>query len=214
MTRRTLLWTLPAVAYVLFFVWYTDLRGPLSGEEIDAYVERLRANGAAEARIAGVRQFMENDDGRHFVMANYLDMADAPPTVEGAPAGADADTLLGLYMEHMYPALFARACHPVFVGDAIHTALDLSGIDGADSWTRAALMRYRSRRTMMEITTNPAFAGRHEYKLAALEKTIAFPVAPLLNPGDLRLLLALVLLAATAVADLALFRRASPRRVT
>jgi hypothetical protein len=72
-------------------------------------------------------------------------------------------------------------------------------------------MRYRSRRTMMEISTDPAFAGRHDFKLAALDKTIAFPVSPLLNPGDARLLLALALLVAVLGADLALFRRSAHR---
>lgn len=211
MNTRTLLWLVPSFLYAAFFVWYTDFGGPLTTAEIDTYVERLRANGASEARVDAVRRFMEADDGGQFVMANYLDMADTPPRVDGAPADADADDLMALYMEHMYPALFARACHPVFVGDAVFDALDVSGIAGAQSWSRAALMRYRSRRTMMEISTDPAFAGRHEFKLAALDKTIAFPVSPLLNPGDARLLLALVLLVAVLGADLVLFRRGAHR---
>ena len=54
---------------------------------------------------------------------------------------------------------------------------------------------------------NPATSERHEYKLAALEKTIAFPVAPRLFFSDLRLLLALALLALVGLID-ALWPRA------
>jgi hypothetical protein len=54
-------------------------------------------------------------------------------------------------------------------------------------------MRYRSRRDMMEISGNPEFAGSHEFKVAAMQKTIAFPIDPWIQAGDPRLLLALIL---------------------
>jgi hypothetical protein len=65
----------------------------------------------------------------------------------------------------------------------------------------AALFRYRSRRALLEIITNPAFGGKHEFKTAALEKTIAYPMEPQLYLGDPRLLLGLILLALTALID-------------
>jgi hypothetical protein len=203
---RARLWSIPAVLWIAFTVWYTDFGGPLTPEEIDRYVGRLETQGAAPERIAGVRAFMEADTGRQFVMVNLIDMADAPAAVRGAPDGADADDLLDLYMEHMYPALFARACHPVFVGDAVAVALDLAGIEGGGHWDRGALMRYRSRRDMIEIATTPEFSGRHDFKVAALDKTIAFPVETVLHPGDPRLLLGLLLLAIAGVADAIAFR--------
>jgi hypothetical protein len=45
------------------------------------------------------------------------------------------------------------------------------------------------------------FSGKHHFKAAALEKTIAFPVEPDFNLGDPRLLIGLLLLALTALAD-------------
>ena len=68
-------------------------------------------------------------------------------------------------------------------------------------------MRYRSRRDMLEITADPRFGERHEYKMAGLEKTIAFPVKPTLYLSDPRLLLALILFAFTSLIDLIVFRR-------
>jgi hypothetical protein len=113
------------------------------------------------------------------------------------------------YMEHMYAELFKRACHPVIVGDAVHTAIDLVGVDaleGAERWDMAAFFRYRSRRTLMEIITIPETRGRHAFKVAALDKTIAYPIETRLYLGDPRLLLALVLLSAAALLDRALVR--------
>lgn len=46
---------------------------------------------------------------------------------------------------------------------------------------------------MLEITTNPAFSGSHAFKVAALEKTIAFPLDPWFQLGDPKLVLALLL---------------------
>jgi len=111
------------------------------------------------------------------------------------------------YMEHMIPELLSRACHPTIMGDAVYTTIDLLGIEGAEQWTGGALFRYRSRRSFMEIIANPDIRGRHEFKLAALDKTIAYPIETTLYLGDLRLLLGLILLALTALLDIALFRR-------
>jgi hypothetical protein len=46
---------------------------------------------------------------------------------------------------------------------------------------------------MLEISSNPAFAGSHEFKVAAMRKTIAFPIDPWFQLGDPRVVLALLL---------------------
>ena len=69
------------------------------------------------------------------------------------------------------------------------------------------VMRYRSRRDIMEIAVNPIFSVKHDVKLAALEKTIAVPVEPQLHLGDLRLIFFLGLFFLVAVADALIFRR-------
>jgi hypothetical protein len=121
--------------------------------------------------------------------------------VAGAAPGETAEQLMARYMEHMIPALLSRASHPAFMGPAIFPSMDLVGIEGAENWDMGALFRYRSRRTFLEIVINPAFAGKHHFKTAALDKTIAYPIEPVLYLGDVRLLLGLVLLALTAVID-------------
>ncbi len=147
-------------------------------------------------------------------MVNLLDMAEDPSPVEGAAPDATAEELMNRYLEHMLPELLKRACHPVLMGDAVHTAMDLVGIEGAEEWDLAALMRYRSRRSLMEVLSHPETLGRHELKVAALEKTIAFPIETRLYLGDPRLLLGLLLLAGAALLDLAIGRprRAGPVR--
>ena len=201
MSKRVKLWLFPASLYAIFVFWYTDFGGPLSNEEVDEFIEVMTNNGIAPERVDYYAQFLRNDSGRQFLMVNNLDMNEDPPAVEGAPAGADAHTLMGLYMEHMIPELLKRACHPVLMGPAVYSAIDVTGIEDGQDWTDAAVFRYRSRRSFMEIISNPAILGPHDFKLAALDKTIAYPMETDLYLGDPRLLLGLILLALTALID-------------
>jgi len=203
MRKRQILWLVPTVIYALFTFWYTDFGGPLTEEEIADYSETL-AERMAPDRLQYITQFMRNDTGRQFLMVNNIDNNENPPDVEGAEPGESAAQLMGRYMEHMYAQLSKRASHPVIAGNAIHDALDLVGVEDwetAQHWTTAAMMRYRSRRTFMEIITHPDMQGRHEFKIAALDKTIAYPIEMQLYLSDPRLLLALIFLIVTLLLD-------------
>ena len=201
MSTRVKIWLLPALLYAVFFYWYTDFGGPLSDAEVDQFVATMKTNGSDTEVIAFTETFARQDSGRQFLMVNNIDMNEDPPDVEGAGPGESGSDLMARYMEHMIPALLARACHPVLMGSAIYPAMDLVGIEGAENWDQAALFRYRSRRAFLEIVTNPVFRGKHHFKTAALEKTIAYPIETDLYPGDPRLLLGLILLAITTLID-------------
>lgn len=204
---RKLLWLIPAALYTAFFSWYTDFGGPLSDEEVNAFVTTLQQRDSNPQRTAELEDFLRKDSGRQFLMVNALEMSDAPLTTKGAQSSETAEQLMARYMEHMIPELLRRACHPVIMGTAVHTALDVLGIDGAEQWSDAAVFRYRSRRSFMEIVANPDLKGRHHFKLAALNKTIAYPIEPTLYFGDLRLILGLGLLAIIALLDIVMFGR-------
>ncbi len=193
MTRTRWLWLILLALYVLFFSWYTSFQGPLREDEIADYMARIESRDPAPSpeAVARLRRFMEEDTGDDFVMINVIDMYETPLQVEGVAPGETSDDVLAKYMEYMYPALFARACHPILYGQAASRAMDLMNAEGMEHWTVGAGMRYRSRRDMFDIATNPAFAGSHAFKVAAMRKTIAFPVDPWFQLGDPRLILGL-----------------------
>ncbi len=190
------IWASLIIIYLGFFFWYTDLGGKLDSEEIDLFLEKLQENNSDldSDMYESIKSFMENDSGRQFLMVNNVDINENPEDVEGAEPGESAESLLGRYMEHMYSQLFKRACHPVFAGKAVWTAMDIIGIEGAENWDQAALMRYKSRRAFMEIATHPDMFGKHQFKIAALEKTIAYPVETQLYLSDPRFILGLIFL--------------------
>lgn len=210
--KRLVIWLIPTLAYTIFVAWYTDFGGPLRDQEIETYLGRFESLGFSQERRTRIRRFMESDTGRPFLMVNVVDYADDPPDVEGAEPGESSAQLMNRYMEHMFVQLFARACHPTVMGQAVHTTLDLVGVEelsGAERWDMGALFRYRSRRTFLEIVTIPETLGRHEFKVAALDKTIAYPIETQLNLGDPRALLGLFLLAGAALTDLFWTRRSA-----
>jgi hypothetical protein len=207
MSARKKLWLVPLFAYGLFSFWYTNSSGALTSFEVDQYIGKLQAIGRSEPQLNELRLFLESDTGNQFIMTNNIDMNEHPGHVEGAQANESGDDLMNRYMEHMYPALFVRASHPVFVGGVVHSAMDIVGIQNAEIWNRVVLMRYRSRRDLMDIVTNPEFMGKHDFKVAALTKTIAYPVENEFYISDPRLLLALIVFSFTALCDILFFGR-------
>ncbi|MFT6753823.1 MAG: hypothetical protein ACI9VI_001855 [Candidatus Azotimanducaceae bacterium] len=205
--KRTYLWLTTALLYVLFFSWYTSFEGPMQDDEINQVLERAKANGRSTQSLNTLENFMRTDTGDDFIMVNLLDINESPPNLPATGPGANPTQLLNHYMEHMYPALFKRASHPIFFGSAVADAMDVSGIEGANHWDQGALLRYRSRRDIIAIATNPAFDERHDYKMAALTKTIAFPVEPEFNLGDFRIVFGLILFSITSLLDMFFYRR-------
>ena len=195
MTRTRWIWLVLILLYAAFFGWYTSFEGPLTDEEMAHYIALFedREPPLPPERMEMLRTFMEEDTGDDFVMVNVIDMYEEPLQIEGVAPGETSDEVLEKYMQYMYPALFSRASHPVLYGQAANRAMDIMNAEGMEQWTQGAGMRYRSRRDMLEISTNPAFAGSHEFKVAAMRKTIAFPIDPWLQLGDPRLVLALFL---------------------
>lgn len=193
MTRTRWIWLSCGLPYLLFFSWYTSFGGPLTEKEINEYLVYFDQRGIAAEQRRMLEQFMRTDTGDDFVVLNVIDMYETPLQVAGVKPADSSSDVLDKYMEYMYPALFSRASHPVMMGNAANTAMELMNAPGMDHWTQGAMMRYRSRRDFFDITSNPAFSGSHDFKVAALRKTIAFPLDPWTQLGDPRLVLALLL---------------------
>ena len=196
-------WLILGAVYIGFFFWYTDMGGKLSQEEIQLFIKKHEQNiindGVSpdseefQLRIDFLKRFMEEDNGKQFIMVNNIEMNKNPGDVVGANPGESADQLMSRYMEYMWPNLLKRASHPIFMSNAVYQSMDLVGIEGAETWDQAALMRYKSRRTMMEIVTNPNMMNRHGFKIAALQKTIAYPVEPFGFYSDMRVIFGMLI---------------------
>jgi hypothetical protein len=202
------IWTAAVVLYGAFELWYGNRRGRLTPAEIDDYMARIAASAesASPERLATIRAFLEADDGREFFMANLIRLPPEPVmdpvTGEARPAPAVLRGYTGSFM----PWLFRRAGHPAFFGRAAGGYVEHWGVEPNPGWTLVGVVRYRSRRDMMELATDPRFGPAHAFKLAAMSHTLAFPVAPGMAFLGPRVWIGLLLALLAALAHLLLER--------
>ena len=140
------IWLPISFLYLIFFLWYTNLSGPLSDEEIEFFVEALSERSDIERKEI-LLNFMKEDDGRDFYMINLLDNKESPITMEATGEGATAMDLQAHYMEYMFPEMLKRATHPIFFESVLGSALDILAAPGMENWEIVAIFRYRSRRS-------------------------------------------------------------------
>lgn len=199
--NRAWLWVPAALLYLIFLAWHDGwfaARGPLTAAEIDRYLQAIAGTPAAEVNdLAVMRRFLEADDGEPFVMLNLVrirpDAAIHPATGAEEPARG---LLLG-YFRSFLGKLIPRGGYPALSAQPLGGYIDAWGVEANPGWTTVGMIRYRSRRDLMDLATHPDFADAHAFKIAAIDSTFSFPVQTgaglLLGPKLwLGLLLALV----------------------
>ena len=148
--------------------------------EIDAHLAVVAKSElqVTPERLATLRAFLESDDGAEFFMLNLVRLQPGRVLGPGSDEPRSAREVMDGYSSHFMPALFRRGGHPAYFGRAAAGYLEQWSVEPDPGWTIAAAIRYRSRRDMIELVTDPRFADAHEFKLAALANTLAFPTAP------------------------------------
>ena len=176
------IWLTAVLFYLAFRVWYDNWRGPLRREEIDAYLERIEGSELTDTSdLDSLRRFMEEDDGREFIMLNLVRLnpepVPHPETGELTPAGK----LLRGYLGTFLPQLLRRAGHPLLQAQKVGGYVDSWNIEPDPGWSFMGYMRYRSRRDLVELVTVPDFFAAHPFKMAAMPNTFSFPTQPVVS---------------------------------
>jgi hypothetical protein len=192
----------------VFSLWYNNWSGPLLPSEIAQYTEQLAAlpEGQDPERRAAFRRFLESDDGGEFFMVNLARLQPQPVAIPGSPEKVPAAEALSRYTRPFLGGALRRATHPVFLGPAAGSYVEHWGVGPDPGWTFAGIIRYRSRRDVAALVSEPRFGDMHAYKLAALSNTLAVPVAPSRFHIGPRLLVPLVLGLLASLAHLMLGR--------
>lgn len=204
------IWVGAAIFYAVFSLWYNNWRGPVTPAEIEVYAKRFEAasDGPDPERAAAMRAFLENDDGGEFFMVNLIRMQPDAVAMPGSGELTPSPQVLERYTRPFLGGALRRATHPTFAGPAAAPYLEHWGVEPDPGWTFAGIVRYRSRRDVVELATDPSFGEVHVYKLAAIANTLAFPVAPSRIHLGPKLLVPLLLALIAALSHLALRRAA------
>ncbi len=170
------IWCAAAVLYGAFRLWYDGFRRPLTQDEVDAYVAGMHGRALSDVNDPErMRKFLEDDDGREFVMLNLVRLH--PSRVPHPETGelVRPRALLMEYMKGFMPSLLARGGVPLFSARKVGPYVDAWGVEPDPEWTIVGYMRYRSRRDMMDLISDPRFTDAHGMKIAAMPTTFSFP---------------------------------------
>lgn len=199
-----MIWGSALALYVVFRLWYDNWRGPLSKAEIDAFFDEVHGRYSGGNDPAILRRFLEEDDGKEFVMLNLVKIEEGmvahPKTGEQVPGRA----MMRRYSDPFVKALFRRGGHPGMVGAKAGPYVDAWNVESDPGWSIFGLMRYRSRRDMLAMVRDPFFMEAHPYKLLGIPTTFSFPtqrqVSVYMGP---RVWVALILALVAALVQLA-----------
>lgn len=197
------IWGGALALYLLFRLWYDNWRGPLTKAEIDAFFTEVSGKYVGGNDSAGLRAFLEADDGKEFVMLNLVKVEPGtvsdPVTGEPVPGAA----MMRRYSDPFVRGLIARGGHPGMVGRKVGPYVDAWRVEPDPGWSIFGLMRYRSRRDMIRMAADPRFRDIHPYKLLGIPVTFSFPTQRELSLfASPRLTVALVLALGAALAHL------------
>ena len=195
-------WLIATALSTAFLLWHQPWFGkPLTAAEIDAAfaVSVDRATALPESEKVKLRAFFASDDGRPFYNVNlmlYRDVAiyadgNQRPGIRTGTDAADA------YSRAIIPLLLARGSYPVFISSKISNLLE-EGAPGADFFQEVAIVRYRSRRDMLEMISHPNYLAGGPHKFASLAKNVAVPTTGLV-PLDASVVIPLILFGLAAL---------------
>ena len=173
------------ITFLLFSSWYGGHGKPITAEEGVALLAELDANYAnlpADERsfASNMRAMIPNDDGKEFYAVNLERLIDSDAARE-----ADAK-----YARVVFPQLFKRAGHPVFVSERAGLMLG----DYGEQVDRVAVVRYRSLRDLIDMVNDPAMQAGGHHKFDAIEHTEVFITRPVISFIQIRLIVALILI--------------------
>ena len=178
-----MIWIIAVLAYVAFWFWYVGFQKKVTPQEVAATMSIFEHDDTWTAtQKEHLRNFLLDDDGKDFVMVNLLHLKS--PKKESLEK-------LNTYQKIFLGSLLRKAGHPVMIARAASGNVENVACDHADDWSAAGMIRYRSRRDLMNILPATIGSEHHGLKLESLEKTFAFPASPWFMFGGPRIVVAL-----------------------
>ena len=170
------IWAGALLLWLAFLLFYDGFRRPLRREEIDAFLSMMGPRMAETGNdMAQLRAFLEADDGHEFVMVNLVGTRAGPVTDPESGETREGSEWLRRYSDPFVRGLIARGGHPLFVGRKVGGYIDAWNTPDDPGWSLFGTMRYRSRRDLIRMASDPAFRAVHPAKLLGIATTFSFP---------------------------------------
>lgn len=170
------IWIVAALAYMVFAAWYFNWKGPLNPNEIKFYAEQFATNSSQSPTDPEILlKFMEEDDGEEFVMLNLVRFHQGKIQHPETGESSTGPELIQGYFGPFSKALFKRGGHPAVMARKKGGYIDSWNSAADEGFHIVGMMRYRSRRDLLALASDPRFKDSHKFKLAAIDGTTSFP---------------------------------------
>jgi hypothetical protein len=182
-----------AVIFSGLLYWYQWSAHTLSDNEIDAYLSTIEAQaqspGGKHDMIA-LRAFLESDDGRPVYTVNLYKFHDKAAYTAGAGFTGTGEQAYDRFSRVMISLMAERSSHPIYGS---------SWVDASSDWDRIVVVRYRSRRDLVDLFATDAFADASLHKWASIREHQRMLVQATHIPDGKYLFFILAFLASAAV---------------
>jgi hypothetical protein len=166
--------------YAAFVTWYGGSGPKLTRGEKSLLFARITSNaGPGDATLADgrmmqhLRDLADDDDGREFFMLYLMRFKDHDTAQTADAMAADRENNL-----RVAPILLRHGNVPVFIGEPQGRFLDEQG---DIEWQRVVMVRYRSRRDLLEMMADIAGKPIGVLRWAQIEHQQVFPVHARIN---------------------------------
>jgi uncharacterized protein (DUF1330 family) len=188
------------LAFAAFWTWQTPgwLRGALTLEEVDYHFGLMEKNLAMPADdkdelLARLRAWALADDGEPVFMLNLMRYYPQLLDFDGAPDfGGTPEESNALYERAVTPMALSSGSYPLYIGTTQGENL-IEHAAALDNWSRVIVMRYPSRRAVLELFADPEYAPWEPYKMMAL-RVVLVPTHSEMVVPELRWLVGGILL--------------------
>lgn len=189
-----------------FMYWYEWGVHSLTSPEVNAYIAKIQTQGqipGGRHDVPALRKFLTEDDGKPIYTVNMYKFNEMAAYPEGSGFSGSGLDAFDRFSSVMIRLMALRGSHPVFGSDWVAD-------DNAD-WDRIVIVRYRSRRDLVDLFATDAFADASLHKWASIHKHDRMIVQALHIPGGgtVSLLLASII-AFVSLAIMLVYSRTSP----
>lgn len=161
---RTMGIIIPAGLVVILMYWYQWNTQILSPNEVNSYMEIIEVqtqNTSAKHDLPALRKFLSEDDGKAIYTVNLYNFHKTANYPIDSGFYGSGEQAYDRFSKVMISLMLKRGSHPIFGS----YWSDLS----SGSWDRIVIVRYRSRRDLIDLFTTKDFAKASLHKWASLK---------------------------------------------
>lgn len=155
--------SIPLLVASALMYWYQWSSSALLPSDVDRYMTLIEAqtqNPGGRHDLSTLREFLSEDDGDPVYTVNLYDFHDIADYPEGSRFDGTGAEAYNRFSDAMIPLMTKRGSHPVYGSN---------WSDQANSnWDRIVIVRYRSRRDLVDLFATKQFADASLHKWASL----------------------------------------------